>query len=31
MFYRKRFDRAGLHPDSIQTSADLAKIPILKK
>jgi len=31
MFYRKRFDRAGLHPDSIQTSADLAKIPILTK
>ncbi|WFE70035.1 phenylacetate--CoA ligase [Halomonas sp. M1] len=30
-FYRQSFDRAGVHPDDIQTLADLAKLPFTTK
>ena len=30
-FYKERFDKAGVHPDEIRTSADLAKLPVLTK
>ncbi len=30
-FYKKRFDDAGINPDSIKTKADLYKIPVLTK
>ncbi|AQU84108.1 MULTISPECIES: phenylacetate--CoA ligase PaaK [unclassified Halomonas] len=30
-FYRQSFDKAGVHPDDIQTLADLAKLPFTTK
>lgn len=30
-FYKKRFEEAGVHPDDIKTSEDLAKLPVLTK
>ncbi len=30
-FYRRSFDKAGVHPDDIQTLADLAKLPFTTK
>ncbi|HUG81788.1 MAG TPA: hypothetical protein VML01_08995, partial [Bryobacterales bacterium] len=30
-FYRRRFDEAGVHPDEIQTAADLARLPVVTK
>jgi phenylacetate-CoA ligase len=30
-FYRERFDRAGVRPEDIRTTADLARLPVLTK